>query len=203
MCAQCTVRSPPALAADFSVGLDALIALKFHRKREAAPKLFTGRLINRMWYGHMGVKTLLERSPAGTKELAKLVRVFADGEPLDLGSLEALVVLNLQSYAGGKDLWGSDPGNVAIDDGKLELVGFSSTVHAGRVQAYLGSATRVKQASHIRIEWLTPHPLACQVDGEPWEQAASAVEVSFSHRSSVLHRRGEKAAHYSQPPLQK
>lgn len=38
----------------FSVGIDAAICLGFHEKRESNPSLFSGQIVNKMWYGFIG-----------------------------------------------------------------------------------------------------------------------------------------------------
>jgi diacylglycerol kinase (ATP) len=51
-----------------------------------------------------------------------------DGKQVKLAeSLAGIIILNLNSYAGGCDLWGSSKntqfGNASISDGMLEIVG--------------------------------------------------------------------------------
>ena len=43
----------------FSIGVDAEVALKFHRLREEKPKLFKSRFINKGWYGLYGMEGMI------------------------------------------------------------------------------------------------------------------------------------------------
>jgi diacylglycerol kinase (ATP) len=183
-----------------SIGIDAGIALRFHERREASPHLFTSRAVNKAWYGLVGAREQVSGWPAGTKLLKKLLRVVADGVELDLGSNQALVVLNLQSYSGGTDLWG-DSSTASADDGKLEIVGFTAPAHALFVRGKMMSASKLGQAKHVRIEWLTPHALPTQVDGEPWSQAPAAFEVRLLNQVPLLVRKGFGAHFFKQAPM--
>ena len=137
-------------------------------KRQQSVRLFSCnckqhiQCVTNRWYVQKAIKTWTSSNAAGTKQLAQLMRVFADGKQLDLGSLECFILLNLPSYSGGADLWnGTDN---AIDDGVLEIVGFTGSAHLAIVRGKVGSATKLCQAKHVRIEWLTPYPLDCQVN---------------------------------------
>jgi diacylglycerol kinase family enzyme len=173
----------------FSIGIDAAIALRFHRRREASPHLFTSRTVNKAWYGLIGAREAVVSSPAGTKLLKSLIKVIADGVELDLGDNQALVVLNLQSYSGGVDLW-NDPSNSAVNDGKLELVGFTGPAHAAFVRGKMSNVNKLAQASHVVIRWLHGHELPCQVDGEPWSQPAAEIDIRFWNQAPLLVRAG-------------
>jgi diacylglycerol kinase family enzyme len=183
----------------FSIGIDAAIALRFHRRREASPHLFTSRTVNKAWYGLIGAREAVVSSPAGTKLLKSLVKVIADGTELDLGDNQALVVLNLQSYSGGVDLW-NDATNSAANDGKLELVGFTGPAHAAFVRGKMSGVNKLAQASHVVIRWLHGHELPCQVDGEPWSQAAAEIDIRFWNQAPLLVRAGFGRA-FSRVPL--
>ncbi|MFN3340971.1 MAG: hypothetical protein ACK40Z_14820, partial [Dietzia sp.] len=37
-------------------GLDGRVAFEFHKLREERPALFTGRLVNQMWYIGLGIR---------------------------------------------------------------------------------------------------------------------------------------------------
>jgi diacylglycerol kinase family enzyme len=181
----------------FSIGIDAAIALRFHRRREASPHLFTSRTVNKAWYGLIGAREQVTSSPAGTKLLKSLIKVIADGVELDLGDNQALVVLNVQSYSGGVDLW-NDASNSAANDGKLELVGFTGPAHAAFVRGKMSSVNKLGQASHVVVRWLRGHELPCQVDGEPWMQAAAEIDIRFWNQAPLLVRAGFGARFFKQ-----
>jgi diacylglycerol kinase (ATP) len=55
----------------FSVGVDASVALQFHRERERNPKKFQSRTGNKTWYGWFGFKETI----AASTPLNRLVEV--------------------------------------------------------------------------------------------------------------------------------
>lgn len=63
----------------FSIGVDAHIALSFHEAREAHPERFNSRLRNKMFYGQMGGKDLLQRK---WKDLCNYITLECDGVDL-------------------------------------------------------------------------------------------------------------------------
>ncbi|VDK60567.1 unnamed protein product, partial [Cylicostephanus goldi] len=92
----------------FGIGLDAKIALEFHNKREESDKTRSrSRLF--MWYGILGGKELMHRT---YRNLDQRIRLECDGKLIDLPSLQGIVILNIPSYSGGANFWGS-----AKDDG--------------------------------------------------------------------------------------
>uniref|UniRef100_A0A8C5ZBC2 Diacylglycerol kinase accessory domain-containing protein n=1 Tax=Marmota marmota marmota TaxID=9994 RepID=A0A8C5ZBC2_MARMA len=60
---------------------------------------------NKIWYGLLGSKELLQRS---YRKLEERVHLECDGEPISLPNLQGIVVLNITSYAGGVNFWGSN-----------------------------------------------------------------------------------------------
>lgn len=67
--------------------------------------MFTSRLVNKMWYVWYGSKnTFKNEIPLHT-----IIQLEVDGAPIELHeSLSGLIILNLNSYAGGVDLWGKE-----------------------------------------------------------------------------------------------
>ncbi|NIG60002.1 diacylglycerol kinase kappa-like [Pontoporia blainvillei] len=57
-----------------------------------------------MWYGLLGSKELFQRS---YRKLEERVHLECDGEAISLPNLQGIVVLNITSYAGGVNFWGS------------------------------------------------------------------------------------------------
>eukprot|EP00009_Paramoeba_aestuarina_P007324 CAMPEP_0201517084 /NCGR_PEP_ID=MMETSP0161_2-20130828/8291_1 /ASSEMBLY_ACC=CAM_ASM_000251 /TAXON_ID=180227 /ORGANISM="Neoparamoeba aestuarina, Strain SoJaBio B1-5/56/2" /LENGTH=463 /DNA_ID=CAMNT_0047914495 /DNA_START=357 /DNA_END=1748 /DNA_ORIENTATION=+ len=146
----------------WSVGVDAMVALEFHQKREENPALFMSRTVNKGWYGWYGMRKM-----AGTVPLNSYLKLWMDGKEVPLSEkLEGLIVLNIASYAGGCDLWGKEEGRpVSTADGFLELVGITSTFHMAKIQTGAVSAKRIGQAASIKIQ--LDCEMATQVDGEP------------------------------------
>lgn len=98
-----------------SIGVDALVALNFHTKRNESPKLFTSRLVNKMWYVWYGSKTLVDNILPINKllevEVGSVMALLAhhlqvDGITLKIpDNVTSIILLNLNSYAGGAKLW--------------------------------------------------------------------------------------------------
>lgn len=118
----------------FSVGTDAEVALKFHKKREERPNLFKNRTRNKGYYAKYAVGTFLRAQP-----LATGIEVELDGNKLELpANLSILLILNTPSYASGINPWGTSKKNSkksqftqqTIDDGKFEVVGIKGLLHA-------------------------------------------------------------------------
>merc|ERR1712151_1487536 len=87
------------------IGVDAAVALDFHQMRERSPHLFVSRLVNKLWYVRSGTTNLLHRKCAN---LASKVTLECDGQTVMVPSdVEGIVVLNINSFGGGSDLWGS------------------------------------------------------------------------------------------------
>uniref|UniRef100_A0A452SCM1 Diacylglycerol kinase accessory domain-containing protein n=1 Tax=Ursus americanus TaxID=9643 RepID=A0A452SCM1_URSAM len=68
-------------------------------------------LKNKMWYGLLGSKELFQRS---YRKLEERVHLECDGEAVSLPNLQGIVVLNITSYAGGVNFWGSSTATTVI-----------------------------------------------------------------------------------------
>ncbi len=92
----------------FSVGIDAEIALQFHRARNSNPDHFTSRTRNLIFYTLEGGKDLFKHK---WRNLMNYVRVECDGVDYtkrlsDYGT-HSVLILNINSYAGGTKPWNS------------------------------------------------------------------------------------------------
>lgn len=96
--------------------MDAKSAFGFHHLRETKPALAFSRAANQAWYGYFSCASGWF---CGAEPLSRRMRLeVLDGGGDDGGggdtwrdievgaSVKALVLLNLQSYGGGRDLWG-------------------------------------------------------------------------------------------------
>jgi diacylglycerol kinase (ATP) len=85
------------------VGADAQAALQVHYLRESRPAWFFSRLVNKAWYGVFGAEDIVKATSVNVR---KEITLFADGVevPLPLDS-QGIIVLNIDSYAGGVPLW--------------------------------------------------------------------------------------------------
>ncbi|KAL6765054.1 ATP-NAD kinase-like domain-containing protein [Haematococcus lacustris] len=208
-----------------SVGLDAKAAHGFHSLRERKPYLALGRLTNQFWYSFFSCATGWFCCTKPLSSRAALEVQTADNpewQEVPLGrDIRALVVLNLQSYAGGRNLWGPSSPNgdktfkqPSYNDGLLEVVALTSGLHSAAVMASKGQllhARRLCQASGIRLQLRAKHVRSdgrpshayLQVDGEPWVQdvpscrdpAPVIVEVSHCGVSQVMHNRQPLLGH--------
>jgi hypothetical protein len=75
------------------------------------------------------------------------------------------MILNINSYAGGADLWGGN--EQSFSDGKLEVVGVSGTFQLGAGAIGLATGTRIAQGSELALEFIGDHCIYYQLDGEP------------------------------------
>lgn len=103
----------------FSIGLDARATHSFHALRHSAPLAASSRLVNKLWYSFFSCSSGWF---CGAPALAPKLRLRgrrgdAAGGADDAGAgwseipvpeeTRALLVLNLQSYGGGRDIWGA------------------------------------------------------------------------------------------------
>jgi diacylglycerol kinase (ATP) len=182
------VKRPKIMNNYFSIGVDAKIALDFHRKREANPSQFKSRGINKVIYAGLGAGAMFENLP----NLSDVLRVDLDGVQLTLPkTMVGILVLNLASYTGGKNPWGS-PGKSegratqSPCDGLFELIGISTTFHLGQIQTHLVDGERLGQGRDITFTWLGDDILPVQLDGEPWEEPKSIIRISFFRQSRMI-----------------
>lgn len=178
----------------FSIGIDAKIALEFHRKREAHPSQFKSRGMNKVIYAGIGAGKIFENLP----NLSKCLRITLDGRPITLPkTIEGIIVLNLASYAGGKNPWGSPSRSDGFApqspcDGLFEVIGLTSSFHLGQIQTYLVDGLRIGQGRDITFTWVNNDILPIQLDGEPWEEPKSTIRLSFFTQSRMIASPHEK-----------
>ncbi|TMW62502.1 hypothetical protein Poli38472_005120 [Pythium oligandrum] len=71
-------------------------------------------------------------------------------------------------------------------DGLLDVVAVYGTLHLGQMQVGLSKAVRLCQAKHVSIQLKETLPM--QIDGEPWQQEPSEVDISFHQQAFMLSR---------------
>ncbi|KAK9817740.1 hypothetical protein WJX72_001471 [[Myrmecia] bisecta] len=172
------------------IGIDAKVALEFHQVREQYPGWFQSQMGNKLWYTTLGAKYL-----GDPRDLPAKLQVECDGELIELpGDIEGILLLNINSYMGGVDLWGSgatgpphqDQAPQSFCDGRLEVVAVYGTWHLGQLQVGLSGAKRLCQCRTARIS--TREELPMQIDGEPWKQGPATLEVGFKDQAFMLRR---------------
>ncbi|KAG6657901.1 hypothetical protein CIPAW_04G122200 [Carya illinoinensis] len=193
----------------FSMGMDAQVSYAFHSERKLHPEKFKNQLINQGTYAKLGctqgwfAASLFHPSSRSVAHLAK-VRIQKkqdQWEELPIpNSIRSIVCLNLPSFSGGLNPWGTpnqkkkrDRGLTRpfVDDGLLEIVGFRDAWHGLVLLAPKGHGTRLAQAHRIRFEFhkgAIDHTYM-RIDGEPWKQPIpgddDTVVVEISHLGQV------------------
>ena len=76
-----------------------------------------------------------------------------------------------------------------MDDGLVEVVGLSSSLHVGRIQVNVDEPLRIGQAREVKI--VTKETVPVQIDGEPWQQKPSVITISFRGQCRMLKRVSE------------
>ncbi|KAK7312960.1 hypothetical protein VNO77_37239 [Canavalia gladiata] len=193
----------------FSMGMDAQVSYEFHSERKLHPEKFKNQLYNQSTYLKLGCKqgwfcpSSLQSSSRNIAQLAKVKIMKRHGQWEDLhihSSIRSIVCLNLPSFSGGLNPWGTPNRKKSIyrdltapyvDDGLFEVVGFKDAWHGLLLLAPNGHGTRLAQASRIRFEF---HKGAAdctfmRIDGEPWKQPLpkddDTVVVEISHHGQV------------------
>ena len=181
----------------FSFGLDAQIAATFHEQRTAHPERFSSPIKNMLLYARYGAAVggacpCMQSPPSTLNDSTSAFKCRRPGEKewqelaLPRGT-RAVIVLNLQSYAGGKNLWGRCMKSGAFGDGLLEVVCIRSIWQMARILACnnLGlSAVRIAQVSELYVD--LGKVTFMQIDGEPWQQSSSSIHISSFEASKVL-----------------
>ena len=109
----------------FSVGIDAHIALQFHRARNNNPEHFKSRTRNLLYYGLEGGKDLFKQQ---WRNLMDYVTIECDGvdytHRLKAYGTHSVLFLNIKSYAGGTRPWNNKSKGFGVqdmNDGLLEV----------------------------------------------------------------------------------
>uniref|UniRef100_A0A0E0EIM8 Diacylglycerol kinase n=1 Tax=Oryza meridionalis TaxID=40149 RepID=A0A0E0EIM8_9ORYZ len=194
----------------FSMGMDAEISYGFHSERKKNPEKFKNQLTNQGTYAKVGLKQgwfFASLSHPSSRNIAQLAsvkimkRAGSHWQELNIHhSIRSIVCLNLPSFSGGLNPWGT-PGTRKVeereltapfvDDGLIEVVGFRDAWHGLVLLAPNGHGTRLAQAHRIRFEF---HKGAAEhtfmrIDGEPWKQPLpkddDTVVVEISHLGQV------------------
>ncbi|KAJ6693358.1 hypothetical protein OIU85_004156 [Salix viminalis] len=194
----------------FSMGMDAQVSYAFHSERKLHPEKFKNQLINQSTYAKLGcsqgwfLASLFHPSSRNIAHLAKVEIMKRSGkwEKLHVpNSIRSIVCLNLPSFSGGLNPWGTPDSNKRrdrdltppfVDDGLLEVVGFRDAWHGLVLLAPNGHGTRLAQAHRIRFEFHkggADHTFM-RIDGEPWKQPLpsddnNTVLVEISHLGQV------------------
>ncbi|KAG2277695.1 hypothetical protein Bca4012_041974 [Brassica carinata] len=193
----------------FSLGMDAQVSYAFHSERKLHPEKFKNQLVNQSTYVKLGCTqgwfcaSLFHPASRNIAQLAKVKIANKNGQWQDLDiphSIRSIVCLNLPSFSGGLNPWGTpnprkqrdrDLTPPFVDDGYIEVVGFRNAWHGLVLLAPNGHGTRLAQANRIRFEFrkgAADHTFM-RMDGEPWKQPLpmddETVMVELSHLGQV------------------
>lgn len=193
----------------FSMGMDAQVSYAFHSERKLHPEKFKNQLVNQSTYAKLGCTqgwffaSLFHPSDKNIAQMAKVKVMKKQGEWQELTlhpSIRSIVCLNLPSFSGGLNPWGTPNKNKLrdrdltppyVDDGLIEVVGFRDAWHGLVLLAPKGHGTRLAQAHRIRFEFhkgAADHTFM-RIDGEPWKQPLpvddDTVVVEISHCGQV------------------
>nr|CAI5817275.1 unnamed protein product [Callosobruchus analis] len=172
-----------------SIGVDAQVALSFHKTRDSIFYVYGSRVFNKLLYLCFGTQQVVT---SDCKNLERRLDLYLDGQHIDLPELESVVVLNIPSWGAGVNLWGnkgmsgdsSSRTSQSYHDGVLEVVGIYSSFHMAQLQVGLSCPVRLGQAKVVEIRLKEKSPM--QIDGEPWEQHPGKLKVTFVNRCPVL-----------------
>lgn len=193
----------------FSLGMDAQVSYAFHSQRKLHPERFKNQLVNQSTYLKLSCTqgwffaSLFHPSSQNIAKLAKIQICDRNGQWNDLHipqSIRSIVCLNLPSFSGGLNPWGTpnpkkqrDRSLTApfVDDGLIEIVGFRNAWHGLILLSPNGHGTRLAQANRVRLEFkkgAAKHAYM-RIDGEPWKQPLPSndetVMVEISHHGQV------------------
>ncbi|KAK4484872.1 hypothetical protein RD792_007472 [Penstemon davidsonii] len=193
----------------FSMGMDAQVSYAFHTERKLHPEKFKNQLINQSTYAKLVssqgwfLASLFHPSSRNIAQLCKVKIMKRHGDWQELripNSIRSIVCLNLPSFSGGLNPWGTPNINKRrdrdltapfVDDGLLEIVGFRDAWHGLVLLAPNGHGTRLAQAHRIRFEFRkgAASETYMRIDGEPWKQPLpvndETVVVEISHLRQV------------------
>jgi diacylglycerol kinase (ATP) len=116
------------------VGADAQAAYNFHHLRDSHPALASNRVANQFWYSTFSCTSGWFCGAIPSVSSFSRVEVLQPGSSswssLEMPpSIKALVLVNLQSYAGGRNIWGEQASKQkgrwrqpSFSDGLIEVI---------------------------------------------------------------------------------
>ncbi|UYV79691.1 DGKE [Cordylochernes scorpioides] len=182
-----------------SVGVDALVALKFHQTRDSR-LYFSSRIFNKLLYLMFGTTEIFER---GCKNLRHKLVLKLDGRQVALPEVEAVVILNIPSWGAGVRPWHMGPdGALApaqrVDDGMLEVIGLYSSFHIAQLQVGLSEPHRFGQARHVEVSFsIYQDTTAVELSCGEYHLFTSLAPNAYRNGNLMLHITGAKL-HFGQ-----
>lgn len=170
----------------FSIGVDALVTLNFHKARESSLYIFSSRLINKLLYFFYGGHQVVQQDCQGLDEKIEL---YLDGIRIRLPEIQSIVCTNIDSWGAGVQLYKlskepDEDSSQSFSDGLLEVYGISSSFHIAQLQIGLSKPIRLGTAREIKLVISSTLPVQC--DGEPWEQTKCDIVITKHSEATML-----------------
>jgi len=168
----------------FGIGIDGAVSIAFDHMRHKLPGLFFHKLMNKLWYALIGIRTFLF---GRNKDLSKTTKITCDGKNVVIPSgVKGILVVNINSYAGGTNLWTMPKPweQQKMNDGVVEVVAFNGLAHLGQIKTGLAKAIPLCQGKKLEI--ISSDRVPMQLDGEPFYQNPCKIDICLSHQVQVL-----------------
>lgn len=143
----------------FSVGVDALVTLNFHKARESALYIVKSKIINKFMYFIYGTHQVLIQD---CDRLNEKIEVYIDNVKIELPELQSVVVLNIDSWGAGVKLIEMTKESDrhfaeqhSISDGLVEVFGVMSSFHIAQLQIGLTKPLKLGRAKEVRVSFQT------------------------------------------------
>lgn len=142
----------------FSVGVDALVTLNFHKTRSSALYIVKSKIINKFMYFIYGTHQVLVQD---CDKLQEKVEVWMDGVKVQLPELQSVVVLNIDSWGAGvklveltKEVDRSFAEAHSTSDKLVEVFGVSSSFHIAQLQVGLNKPLVMQpgRAAEVKVK---------------------------------------------------
>ncbi|CAF0850137.1 unnamed protein product [Adineta ricciae] len=183
-----------------SFGADAQIALDFHEKRNASPRRYANRVFNKLAYGCISCNTFFDRQYL-FGNIANHFELHVDGRNMDDDLFrfrpDAILILNIASYAAGTNPWQGIYDNLwcarsqsdddrfreqSCSDGYLEIIGFK---HFELARIRLGRrGHRIAQGSEIKL--IIRRDLPMEIDGEPFLLGPCQIVITRKNQARMI-----------------
>eukprot|EP00727_Mastigamoeba_balamuthi_P012097 m51a1_g751 hypothetical protein (621) ;mRNA; f:522657-524737 len=175
---------------NFSIGSDASVALRFHRKRESNKEAYGNRVSNMAAYAWCGVEGFFAMDMRQMDSYAKL---WIDSQEVPLSGLQGIAVTSVLLNHSGKDLWGQSPPSCfaprSHSDGLVEVIGFRNMAEMGAIELGIVLPRKVGQGRTVKIAVDGTAEFPAQYDGEPFVQRGPAtLEISRVWQATVLRK---------------
>ena len=139
----------------FSVGVDALVTLNFHKARASALYIVKSKIINKFMYFIYGTQQVLIQD---CDRLHEKVEVYIDNVRVELPELQSIVTLNIDSWGAGvklvemmKESEKDFAESHSTSDGLAEVFGISSSFHIAQLQVGLAKPIKLGRAKEVKV----------------------------------------------------